>query len=80
MIFPLFLVLLVEALCVWIVFDETVSEPRIINSQADDAPRFAAVILGFIVPVLYLGYVMLILFIKFIKSLFTPSKPDSPAS
>ena len=74
LMFPLYLVVGLEALFVWVIIDETHAPPRIINGQADDAPRFAAFILAFVVAVLYLVYAALIALIRF---LVTPPTPQS---
>ena len=72
LMFPLFLVVGLEVLFVWAIIDETNSTPRIINGQADDAPRYAALVLGFVVAVLYLAYAALIGFIRLVVASPSP--------
>lgn len=63
---PLLLAIGVELLLVYVIIDDTISPPRIINGHADDAPRAAAFILGFFVALLYLSYAALVVFFRFL--------------
>jgi hypothetical protein len=54
---PLAPALMVLALCIWTIWDETSnSPPRIINGAPDDAPRYAALFLAFLTPLFYVGF------------------------
>lgn len=54
---PLAPTLMVLALSLWTIWDETSnSPPRVIQGEPDDAPRFAALFLTFLTPVFYLMF------------------------
>ena len=48
-VYPLTVVVPVLAILAWIVIAEMVGEPRMIDGRPDDAPRVAAMFLGFAV-------------------------------
>lgn len=57
---PILPVLTVLALCLWTAWDETSNgPPRMIDGEPDDAPRFAAVFLIVLTPVLYVVFALL---------------------
>lgn len=72
--YPLFVALAIEALCIWVLLSAMYGEPQMIDGRPDNAPMRAAPILGFLVAVLYAGYAALVGFIRF---LVTPGAPDS---
>lgn len=54
---PLAPALIILAMSLWTIWDETSnSPPRIINGEPDDAPRFAALFLAFLTPIFYVGF------------------------
>jgi hypothetical protein len=57
-VFPLIPLLFMIALCGRIIISETISEPRIINGQPDDAPRMAASSLLMLMLSVYAGYLI----------------------
>jgi hypothetical protein len=57
---PLVPVLMVLALSLWSVWDETANgSPRMIDGQPDDAPMFAAIFLIVLSPIFYLMFAVL---------------------
>ena len=67
-VIPLFLVVGIELLCAWIIWDDTVSHPQIADGSPDDSPRMGALFLGFLVPVIYFIYVGVILCVRSVAS------------
>jgi hypothetical protein len=76
-VYPLILVVPVLAILAWVVIADTVGEPRMIDGRPDDAPRFAAMFLGFGVSCLYGVYLVCLGITKVIVSI--PGGPKSGA-
>ena len=66
-VYPLIAVVPVLGICTWIAISETVSEVRMIDGRPDDAPRVAALFLGFGVLCLYGVYLACLGIIKVIQ-------------
>jgi len=56
---PVWPVILLALLALWVIADETKSAPRMINGDPDDAPIRAAGILFYIAPILYIPFAIL---------------------
>ncbi len=63
LIWPLLSALALDALMLWVVIDET-QHTRMLDGRPDDAPRMAALFIGFAITVAYLGYATIVALIR----------------